>query len=166
MSKLWKVTVRRADGRTLGTVEVDASTRRAASAAGLARVVATLAGHPGIGGSRTPIGATATAAPVASPARTIVRRLRGRMSGRMAWIMGGILSHDFGARDSHGLTCGSITVTSDGYALGAMGNAFIGAESDIRANVAGLLDFVDATEGERAYVERCYAARVKRWDAR
>ena len=96
------------------------------------------------------------------PAATLARKLRGRMSPRMGWIMSGILGIDFGVRDSHGNACGTIMVTSDGFALGAMGNAFIGDEAEIRRNFDGLLDHVKANEAERAHAERCYAARVVR----
>ncbi|HEX5093742.1 MAG TPA: hypothetical protein VFV84_13730 [Burkholderiales bacterium] len=126
-----------------------------------------LAGHPvaRIVGRVSAVGggpASATAAPLGNPARTLARRLRGAMSPRMAYVMGGILGVDFGARDRYGNACGRIVVTSDGFALGAMGNAFLGAVSDIRANVSGLLDHVNATPREREHAERCYRERVTR----
>lgn len=153
--KPWIVTVRHATGTVIARTEVKGATRRAARAAGLV-VLARMIGPRGIMGTDS-----VTAAPVGDPGRTLARRLVGRMSPRLAWIMSGILGHDFGVRDSHGNACGPLTVTSDGFALGAMGNAFIGDVADVRDNFRGLLDHVGATDAEREHAERCYRERVR-----
>ena len=91
-------------------------------------------------------------------------------SPKMTLIVGAIIGHDYGVRDSRGGILSNLSITSDGYLVGQStasdgGGAFIGAASDFERNIEQFtLALHDAASDEDAeQFERLCKSRVTDW---
>jgi len=89
---------------------------------------------------------------------------------RMAAIVGAIISHDYGVRDSRGGRLTSLSITSDGYVTAHStasdgGGAFIGSADDLGRNLEQFVMVLhnDVSDEDAEEFERLYAANVKDW---
>jgi len=91
-------------------------------------------------------------------------------SPKMAAIVGAIIGHDYGVRDSRGGRLTSLSITSDGYVTAHStasegGGAFLGSADDLERNVEEFsLNLHDAASDEDAEeFDRRYKANVRDW---
>ena len=80
------------------------------------------------------------------------------MSPKMAAIVAFILGEQWTVP-----TINSLTITSDGILLTALGNEVIGSAADLENNLARLMVAADLAPSEVAEVNRLYASRVSDW---
>lgn len=85
-------------------------------------------------------------------------------SPRMAALLGAVLGHDYGARDSRGGHITSLAITSDGFVVGAStasdGGAFLGTVADLARNLALLVADANLTPEETALFTATLKDRV------
>jgi len=90
-------------------------------------------------------------------------------SPKMVAIVGAIIGHDYGARDSRGGQLTGLSITSDGYVIASStasdGGALVGRADDLERNLEQFAMVLhDATSDEDAEeFERLVAANVKDW---
>jgi hypothetical protein len=87
-------------------------------------------------------------------------------SPKLCALVGAIIGHDYGVRDSRGGQLTSLSITSDGFVIcgstmGDGGGAFIGDATDLERNLA--LWKAELTPEDRAEFERLYAVNVTDW---
>jgi hypothetical protein len=84
-------------------------------------------------------------------------------SPQLTALVGAIIDHDYGVRDSRGGRLTSLSIKSDGYVICGStmsdgGGAFIGSANDLDRNLRAWKSELNADE--KAEFERIYAARV------
>lgn len=91
-------------------------------------------------------------------------------SPKMTAIVGAIIGHDYGVRDSRGGRLTGLSITSDGYVTAHStasdgGGAFLGSADDLERNVEEIsLHLHDAASDEDAEeFDRLYKANVRDW---
>jgi hypothetical protein len=104
---------------------------------------------------------------------TFAERINPRYLGyspKMTAIVGAIIGHDYGVRDSRGGRLTGLSITSDGYVTAHStasdgGGAFLGSADDLERNVEEIsLHLHDAASDEDAEeFDRLYKASVRDW---
>jgi hypothetical protein len=90
-------------------------------------------------------------------------------SPKMTAIVGAIISHDYGVRDSRGGRLTGLSITSDGYVTASStasdgGGAFIGSAADLDRNLADYRFALAAENDEDAEeFDRLYKLNVRDW---
>jgi len=87
-------------------------------------------------------------------------------SPKLVAIVGAIIGHDYGVRDSRGGHLSNLSITSDGFVTAQStmsdgGGAFIGSATDLERNLNEYR--AELTDEDRAEFDRFYEVNVRDW---